>query len=487
MSYALALEDDFDSDGLSEIPFATAELPPEEHNKPTTLEELLKAALPTAVSDKLEQIDTREPHDVASLVLVPVLIPTIREELATHASRLDADYMELMAAMTPTGHSAEYAFLVQLNQLPVVINDEIALLHRYVAGHYRVVFPELENIVASPVDYCRVVAEIGQELVGIRAHEHNLRQIVSPDKVLTIVMAALEQYQRLFELSAHDMAHVLRACQTAVELQAFLGEVLLYILAKLARFAPNVAVLIGPVATSQLIFSTGSLALLASTPACNLASFGVKDLLSAQKSHSGVVRATGYLYHCPLVKGLPPEIVKQALRIISGKVVLAARIDLSKSSPDGAMGEKFRQDVQLKIDKLLTPPDQVAVKALPVPKEQKLKKRGGRRFRKMKERFQMSDLRKAQNRMQFGAEEQSLVDGFGEEIGLGMSKNLDGVQVNRNTDARMSKAMVSRLQQQKERSALETLVFGNVTYEDESVGTKRPADPEWGTMKKQKR
>jgi hypothetical protein len=43
-----------------------------------------------------------------------------------------------------------------------------------------------------------------------------------------------------------------------------------------------------------------------------------------------------------------------------------------------------------------------AVKALPTPLEGPRKKRGGRRVRKMKERYAVTELRKQANRMNFG-------------------------------------------------------------------------------------
>lgn len=43
-----------------------------------------------------------------------------------------------------------------------------------------------------------------------------------------------------------------------------------------------------------------------------------------------------------------------------------------------------------------------AVKALPAPLEAPRKKRGGRRVRKMKERYAVTELRKQANRMNFG-------------------------------------------------------------------------------------
>lgn len=476
----LAADFDSDSDSFSEAEVSqTAAQPAAPTNsarKPATLAQLLENSHLANVGAKIAQLDVKQVADVEELSSVHALIPQIRETLARHADSTETDYLELLAAINHNHQSPEYAFLAQLSELPPLVSDEMALLHRYAAVQYRVVFSELELLVPSPVDYCKIVLEIGQDLAGIRAHEPRLRQIVAGDRVLAIVMAALQQFPLLFTLNDQDMAKIAHACTMCLELSSFLDEVAAFISQRLSKFAPNVSALIGPVATSQLLISTGSLKLLALTPSCNLPSFGVRDLLSQTKTHSNFVRATGYLYYCDLVKSLPPEIVKLALRILSGKVVLAARIDLSGSSPQAEMGEKYRLEVQKKIDQLLTPPDQAAVKALPVPKEQKSKKRGGRRFRKMKERFQMSDLRRAQNKMEFGKQEQTVMDTFGEEVGLGMSKQLEGILVNRNTDARISKKMVSRLQQQKERVDLDTIV---------AVPEKQPEVP-WGRIKKRR-
>ena len=90
----------------------------------------------------------------------------------------------------------------------------------------------------------------------------------------------------------------------------------------------------------------------------------------------------------------------------------------------------------------------------------------------MKERFQMSELRKAQNKLEFGKEEDTVMDSFGEEIGLGMSRSagvgmgrIGQIKVNTNTSARMSKSMIHRLQKQQEDSKQ----FNKAMLEDEST------------------
>lgn len=485
MDFEKELAADFDSDSDDSVieNLQKDEQSSQQVSRPQDIEQLLQNHQLATVGTRLNQLDLSIVADINEIAPVHSLIPQIRQDLEKYSGSIETDYYELLASINDENQSEDFKFLMQLSELPTIINHEISLLYKYVTIHYRVVFPELENLVRSPVDYCRIVVEIGQELVGIRKHEPQLKQIISGDKVLAVVMAALQQFNNLFELRDSDMAVILQACNYCIELSAFLGEVSSFISGKLSKFAPNVSNLIGPVATSQLLISIGSLKHLALTPACNLPSFGVRDLLSQSQTRFNYVRAMGYLYYCDIMKGLPPEVVKQALRIVSGKVILAARVDLAGTCQSGEMGTKYLEEVRTKIDKLLTPPEHSTPKALPVPKEQKSKKRGGRRFRKMKERFQMSELRKAQNKMQFGKQEDVVVDSFGEEVGLGMSHQIDGIQVNRSTDARMSKAMISRLQQQKGREDLDTILLAPPVKENAKAEN---GHGEWGRMKKRR-
>jgi len=48
---------------------------------------------------------------------------------------------------------------------------------------------------------------------------------------------------------------------------------------------------------------------------------------------------------------------------------------------------------------------------LPAPDMEPKKRRGGKRFRKMKERYAMSDVRKAANRVTFNQPEEEVLDG----------------------------------------------------------------------------
>lgn len=472
MDYASALAADLESDS-DDSSRSTREILSVEAPIPTNLHELLEIT-DVNLDSQLKSIHPDTLIPIAKLSRVYNCIPSVQTELVKYTDKFNVDYVNLVASVNGSNQSEEYRFLMELSRLPEIISCEILTIQRYVAARYSAVFPELEKLVPNAVDYCKIVHEIGPDLVDVKSHQSFLIEVVSGEKLLGIVMAAFRQASRAAELSDVNWTNLREACTACLLLSSFLDEISEFVADKMAKYAPNVSALVGKVVASQLLVSTGSLDRLAQTPSCNLPSLGVRDLLSHHRLETTHIRSTGYLYHCELISELPPEIVKQGLRILSGKAVLAARIDVSRSSPGGELGNKLRQEVQEKLDKLLLPPDQTGPKALPVPQERKSKKRAGRRLRKMKERFNMSELRKAQNRMEFGKEERTVTDSFGEEVGLGMSRDIEAARVNRNTDARLSKAMIGRLQKQKERENIESTYASIKQLLEETNRTKRP-------------
>ncbi|EGW33129.1 uncharacterized protein SPAPADRAFT_150803 [Spathaspora passalidarum NRRL Y-27907] len=435
----------------------------------------------------IEEID-----DLTSLSRIYPLIPELTAKIEQYANDEETDYLELLSSLS-TGmfdQSNEYKFILTVNELSTIINNEISVFVTLIKMQYKIVFPELESLIMNPIDYVRLILIFKQDLKNIKSYELQMKNIISNEKVLVVIMAALHQVSKQFVLSEDDMNKILSCATLVLELEDILHKLSTFISGKLSKFAPNVSAIIGPIATSQLLIATGSLKQLAQTPSCNLPSLGVRDLSSTQKNAPRNIRQTGYLYHSDLVRYLPPDIIRSVMRIVSGKVILAARIDLSKSNPNGESGQKFLEEINVKIEKLLTPPEQTPDKALPVPVEQKSKKRGGKRFRKMKERFQMSELRSAQNKMEFGKEEDTVMDGFGEEIGLGMTKSggsgrIGQIKVNTNTNARMSKAMIQRLQKQQQDTRqlkqsmfdddLDSLILNNPSS-NKQVGTSKPGE-----------
>jgi U4/U6 small nuclear ribonucleoprotein PRP31 len=216
-----------------------------------------------------------------------------------------------------------------------------------------------------------------------------------------------------------------------------------YVQSRMNLFAPNLTVLIGSEAAAQLVNSAGGLTGLAKVPACNIAAMGSKKQTFGLATNTRV-RRQGFLFHSALVQGIPPDLRNQAMRIISAKLVLAARVDRIHSSPDGSTGAQLKQDCEDRLEKLTAPPPNKGPRALPAPDDKPSRKRGGRRARKAKEQYAMTDLRKAQNRMAFGKEEVEVGEGD-ETEGLGMigqgakDGQIRATKIDQRTKARLSK------------------------------------------------
>lgn len=96
-------------------------------------------------------------------------------------------------------------------------------------------------------------------------------------------------------------------------------------------------------------------------------------------------------------------------------------------------GQQFREQCLNTIAKWLEPPPAKTVKTLPAPDPTERKTRGGKRMRKIKERYKATDLRAAANRLSFNAVEEGIYTGNtiaaesndGEGLGM-MGKSLGG-------------------------------------------------------------
>ncbi|KAK8252210.1 pre-mRNA splicing factor [Phyllosticta capitalensis] len=346
----------------------------------------------------------------------------------------------------------EYKLLTQSNTLSTSIDGEIILVHKFIRDHYSVRFPELETLITNPLDYAKTVAIIGNgPMDHIQSISHSADNVVGqplskvldgPSLMVVTVEATTTQGR---ELSESELNTVRKACEMTLQLDRAKRILTEYVQSRMNLFAPNLTALIGSLTAAQLINYAGGIKGLAKTPACNLAPLGSKKQSGTGFATNVGVRHQGFLFNSPIIRNIPTDLKKQAMRIVSAKVVLAARVDSIHSSPDGSTGEELRQNCLDRLDKLTEPPPNKGVRALPVPDEKPSRKRGGKRVRKAKEAFAMTDLRKAQNRMAFGKEESEVGYGAGEGtkgmgmIGQGNDGRIRATQIDQRTKAKLSK------------------------------------------------
>lgn len=346
----------------------------------------------------------------------------------------------------------EYHLLTQSNSLSTMIDGEVVLVHKFIRDHYSTRFPELERLVTTPLEYAKVVAILGNgplDSDGIKALQTStdnplgtsLKSVLDGPSLMIVTVEATTS--KGHEMTTEEMQRVVQACHMVISLHKAKQTLTEYVQSRMNIFAPNLTALIGSLTAAQLLNAAGGLTGLSKTPACNIPSWGSKKKQSGLATNIGI-RQQGYLYNSEMIRGIPNDLKKQAMRIVSAKLVLAARVDRIHSSADGSTGEDLKSACLERLEKLTEPPPNKGKRALPVPDDKLSRKRGGRRARKAKEALAMTDLRKAQNRMTFGKEEKEIGYGTGDStIGMGMigqsnDGRIRGIQVDQRTRAKLS-------------------------------------------------
>ncbi|KAF3431294.1 hypothetical protein FNV43_RR26025 [Rhamnella rubrinervis] len=308
----------------------------------------------------------------------------------------------------------EYQLIVDCNSLSVDIENEIVIIHNFIRDKYRLKFPELESLVHHPIDYARVVKKIGNEMDVTLVDLEGLL----PSAIIMVVSVTASTTSGK-PLPEEILQKAIEACDRALSLDTSKKKVLVFVESRMGYIAPNLSAILGSAVAAKLMGTAGGLAALAKMPACNVQLLGAK-----RKNLAGFSTATsqfrvGYIEQTDVFQGTPPALRMRACRLLACKSTLAARVDSTRGDPSGNSGRAFREEIRKKIEKWQEPPPAKQPKPLPVPDSEPKKKRGGRRLRKMKERYAITDMRKLANRMQFGVpEESSLGDGLGEGYGM---------------------------------------------------------------------
>lgn len=326
-------------------------------------------------------------------------------------------------------------------------------VHKFIRDHYSARFPELETLVQNPIAYAKVVAVLGNGPMDsdtVRSAQdsssnalgESLRSVLDGPTLMVVTVEATTT--KGSSLSQEELGRILRACHMVVALDKAKTTLTEYVQSRMNVFAPNLTAIVGSLTAAQLINAAGGLTTLARTPSCNLPSWGSKKQANTAFSTNVAVRQQGFLFHSPIIRGIPNDLKRKGMKAVAAKLVLAARADMSHTNPDGSYGEELRAKSLERLDKMTEPPPNKGQRALPAPDDKPSRKRGGRQARKAKEATAMTDLRKAQNRMAFGKEEKEVGYGTGESTaGMGMigqatDGRIRGMQVDNRTRAKLS-------------------------------------------------
>ncbi|MGH0177113.1 UNVERIFIED_CONTAM: hypothetical protein FKN15_007276 [Acipenser sinensis] len=246
-------------------------------------------------------------------------------------------------------------------------------------------------------------------------------------------------------LAEDELIRLVEACDMALELNQSKHRIYEYVESRMSFIAPNLSIIVGASSAAKIMGVAGGLTNLSKMPACNLMLLGAQRRSLSGFSTTSLLPHTGYIYHSDIVQALPTtrylyhrdvlhslllvrlclaspvqsllivkDLRRKAARLVSAKCTLAARVDSFHESTDGKVGYDLKEEIERKFDKWQEPPPVKQVKPLPAPLDGQRKKRGGRRYRKMKERLGLTEIRKQANRMTFAErtlQKQSMVYG----------------------------------------------------------------------------
>jgi len=340
----------------------------------------------------------------------------------------------------------EYQLVVKANELCAKIDDEIAIVHKFVQDMYSERFPELPGMIPEPSVYLKTVNILGNDIdAGLK----KLDEVLTAQTILIVTVTASTTSGK--KMGEEQIAPLRRGCEVGTELCDARDLILEFVESRMEFIAPNVCRLVGPGIAAKVTAQAGGLTSLTKMPACNIMLLGCQKKALQGFSKLQMLPHTGFIYYSKVIQDLPPEFRRKAAKLLSNKLTLAARVDCFHEATDGSQGKKFLEGIYEKFDKWNEPPPVKQTKALPVPLEAPRKKRGGRRARKMKERLGMTEMRKLKNRMNFGEIEDDVNQcALGDNLGLinakgAQSGKVRAAAVDKKTQARISKALQQKL------------------------------------------
>ncbi|OXU19250.1 hypothetical protein TSAR_014024 [Trichomalopsis sarcophagae] len=345
----------------------------------------------------------------------------------------------------------EYQLIVEANNLAVEIDTEIATIHRFTTSKYSKRFPELESLVVEHLEYMMTVKELGNDLDRAKNNEI-LQQFLTQATIMVVSVTASTTQGQL--LTDAEKAAIDEACDMAIELSNLKQRIFEYVESRMAFIAPNLSAIVGASTAAKLMGVAGGLTKLSKMPACNILLLGTKKTTLSGFSQTAALPHTGFIYYSKIVQDTPEDLRRKAARLVAAKSTLAARVDACHESTDGTIGQQLREEIEKKLDKLLEPPPVKFIKPLPKPIDPGRKKRGGKRVRKMKERYAITEFRKQANRMNFADIES---DAYQEDlgytrgtIGKAGTGRIRLPQIDEKTKVRISKTLQKNLQKQQQ-------------------------------------
>lgn len=327
-------------------------------------------------------------------------------------------------------------------------NKYIIILNKYISEEiiilkdlYSVYFPELPTIVTNNYEFVKSikVIEENKELLkkesktGIKQLNQQLSFL--PNNVLMALTFMITSSNVLKKKSEEKSNEIKKEYDKALDIFQKKSILLNFISNNMKYLAPNLTLLLGAEIAAKLVTEAGGLNELARTPSGNILNMGRHELnlegFSTMNKYNN-----GYLTELKEYKDSVDSMKIKVLRRYANKTALAARKDAftNKNKSNEKFGVEMKKLISEKVEKIKNDVQPILKKPLPRPDDKPSRKRGGKRVRGIKKKFELTEVRKLKNRMKFGEPEAEYRDtgvGFG-MLGVGGIGSTLRLTINKN-------------------------------------------------------
>ena len=320
-------------------------------------------------------------------------------------------------------------------------NKYIMILNKYISEGisllkelYSPYFPELPTIVTNSHEYVKSIKIIEENksllITDSKAGIKQLNQQLSflPHNVLMALNFMLSS-SNIFNNSNLNQENIVNVdINIKNNYEKILGlfdeknTLLNFISNNMKYLAPNLTLLLGAEISAKLVTEAGGLQELSRTPSGNILNMGRHELNLEGFSTMNKFN-NGYLTELKEYKDAVDSMKIKVLRRYANKTALAARKDAfinknrnENKEKEEKYGTELKKLIEEKVEKIKNDIQPILKKPLPRPDDKPSRKRGGKRVRGIKKKFELTEVRKLKNRVKFGEPEPEYRDtgrGFG--------------------------------------------------------------------------
>ena len=349
-------------------------------------------------------------------------------------------------------------FLEKANKYIIILNKSISEGISILKNLYSSYFPELPTIVTNSNEYVKTIKIIEENKSLLKKESKTgLKQLTKelsflPNNVLMALTFMLSSSNVLNSdnnnintIDNSSDINIKNNYEKILELFSQKNTLLNFISNNMKYLAPNLTLLLGAEISAKLVTEAGGLQELARTPSGNILNMGRHELNLEGFSTMNKFN-NGFLTELKEYRDAVDSMKIKVLRRYANKTALAARKDAfinnkrineklnNDNKKEEKYGEELKQLIEEKIEKIKNDVQPILKKPLPRPDDKPSRKRGGKRVRGIKKKFELTEVRKLKNRMKFGEPEAEYRDtgiGFG-MLGVGGNGSSLRVAINKN-------------------------------------------------------